>query len=124
MDGNDMTNAISSNDLQEICDSIPGSTSQELGLIVQDLRDCASGYQMLRMELRYVSIEGDKIIVNWNIKSNSYHIISINGLRNHYLIAKYNKLFMEKITPDNVIKYLKHLNDMGPEEYVWCKGLE
>ena len=76
------------------------------------------------MEMRYIALNGDKIILNWNLKTTSYRFISINGIKNHVLFAKYDKLFNEVITTENVFKYLKHLNDMSPEEYVWCCGID
>jgi hypothetical protein len=119
-----MVSNISETDLQYIMDSMSGSSSREKDVLIQDLRDCADSYQMLRMELRYVSINGDRIIINWNIKSNSYRFMSINGIKNHFVFAKYTKLFNEIITSENVFKYLKHLNDMSPEEYAWCTGAD
>jgi len=110
-------------DIQRIVDSIPGSSKDEKSLLLQDLRDCANHYRSLAMEFRFVALNGDRIFSKWNLKTGIGRIESVNGIRNPVLISKYDKLFAVPYSESNP-KFLKHENEMSPEEYAWCFDLE
>jgi len=39
-------------------------------------------------------------------------------------IGKFSRKQENMEEAENKIKYLKHLNDMSPEEYAWCTGAD
>lgn len=114
-------------ELQQIVDTI--STSYNSGnkrmfnVAVQDLYDIANQYEKLSIEFRFVSVNGDRIYACGNLPSTP-KVREVNGLTNHVLIDKYMKLLNRGIPKDQFFKYFKHLNDMSPEEYAWCIGIE
>lgn len=112
-------------ELQQIVDNITKSihskNKQMLNVSVQDLKDIASQYDRLELECRYVALNGDRILVFGIIPCNP-RVREVNGIINHVLLSKYQRLFESILSTTEFFKYYKHLNDMSPEEYIWCMG--
>lgn len=118
----DNIDMICNSDIQRIIDSIPGASSDEKNVLLQDLKDCAKEYMSLLMEFRFVAKNGDRIYYTWDIKTDKLRDMQINGIKNPVLIAKYTKLFNDVY--NGLPPFLKHENEMSPEEYAWCFDLE
>lgn len=114
-----------SSELQHIVNNIAASLhsndKQMLDISVQDLVDIANQYNRLELECRYVALNGDRITFGCLIPCNP-RVREVNGVVNHVLISKYQKLFESGLPTTEFFKYYKHLNDMSPEEYAWCMG--
>lgn len=114
-------------ELQQIMDnisrSIHSNNKQMLDVSIQDLKDIAGQYIRLELECRYVAINGDRILVSGYLP-NEPSVRKINGLVNQVLIFKYQKMFESMTSSTEFFKYFKHLNDMSPEEYAWCTGVD
>jgi hypothetical protein len=115
---------VDGNDICGILGAIPGSSKEEKDIIIQDLKDCADSYTSLVMEFRFVARNGDRIISVWNIKTGGARVVSVNGIRNQVLVEKYAKLFSDHHGSPGIPYFLKHLNEMSPEEYAWCSSLD
>lgn len=96
---------------------------QMLNVAYQDLCDISKEYERLELEFRFVANNGDRILVN-GFLPNQPRVREVNGIQNHVLIEKYSKLLENKPSKDDFFKHFKHLNDMSPEEYAWCEGIE
>jgi len=114
-------------ELQQIIGSIQYSldtgNKNMLSVSIQDLKDISKEYETLELECRYVAINGGKILASAFLP-NELKIREVNGIKNHVLINKYKKVLESHLPTTEFFKYFKHLNDMSPDEYSWCHGIE
>ena len=93
--------------------------SQMFDISLQDLFDHSKNYKTLRLILRFVMFNSDRVEVMIKVPD-SGKIITVNNTEDPVLTAKYT-LLLRSMKPE---KYVKHFNDMSPEEYAWCKGVD
>ena len=114
---------ISEADLEHIVDNMRNASrsndKEMLDISIQDLKNCVNHYESLTMEFRFVSKSGDKVYCCAKLPD-SCEVREVNGIINHFLISKYQRIFDSK--PDSILTHFKHLNEMSPDEYTWCVG--
>lgn len=114
-------------ELQDIVTSVHHAFSsgdeQMKRVAMQDLNDAAELYENLELICRFVAKNGDRVLMSGYLPD-SVKVREINGVQNQVLIDKYNKILKSKMTMPEFFKIFKHLNDMSPEEYAWCEGVE
>lgn len=93
--------------------------SQMFDISLQDLLDHSKNYKSLQLTMRFVMFNGDRVVVVIKVPE-AAQIITVNGTEDPVLIAKYSHLLRSM----NPKKYIKHFNDMSPEEYAWCSGID
>jgi len=84
---------------------------------MQDLVD--SGHSDLWIHSSMISTTGDRIILKVSYPDAKLVIISVNGIANHVLCAKYYEILSEVMDESEYYKHFKHMNDLDPDEFAW-----
>lgn len=70
--------------------------------------------------IQVVSVQGDRLDYHINVATDHLIVDAVNGIRNPVLCDHYQKILTNKECKAEPFKFLKHKNDMSPEEYKWC----
>jgi len=94
-------------------------TMDTAGIIrsLQDLVD--SEHSDLWIYSRMISTTGDRIKLKASYPAAKLVIISVNGIANHVLCAKYYEILSEGLDESEYYKHFKHMNDLDPDEFAW-----
>ena len=113
--------AVEEEDVEDIFDSLRRArASHDNEAIRTALQDLIDTGRKPTIYFRMVAINGDRVRYHVNLETDHLVIDDVNGIRNHVLSAKYKVIFASAACARKPWKYVKHRNDMSPEEYKWC----
>lgn len=108
-------------EIQQVAESIlrANANNDMKGIVrgARDLQDCGLN---VAFYFRYIAVNGDRIETMARLDTNTSRVLTVNGIRNPVLCEKYMAILNSKECLKRPFDYLKHLNDMSPEEYAWC----
>lgn len=108
-------------DVQDIFDSICRARQMhDNAAILRGFQDLEDAGIKPKIYFRMVAVNGDRLRYHVNFATDNLVIDSVNGIKNHVLLAKYKEILESEEFYKNAWDFIKHHNDMSPEEYKWC----